>query len=161
MPGQNSISGSHYMPMSLNTFRFEAKRFSNLLEEEQRRLLSTYKIFTEGEAIWPDQCRRAVTFLHKVDVLIEEFCALLEDPEQLPEAVISDRYPLLMTLQNITEEIKELIPLINRFDSTSETSAKQTGKHQQIIQNKFRLLIKWFEEVMDILSELASFPKKQ
>jgi hypothetical protein len=149
------------MPMSLNTFRFEAKRFLNLLEEEQRRLIGTYKVFTEGKAIWPDQCRRAIAFLHKIEVLIEEFCILLEDPEQLPEAVISDRYPLLMTLQNITEEIKELIPLINRFDSTNEFSAKQTVKHQQTIQNKFRLLLKWFEEVMDILPELASFQKKQ
>jgi hypothetical protein len=133
----------------------------NLLEEEQRRLLGTYKVFTEGKGVWPDQRRRATTFLHKADVLIEEFCALLEDPELLPEAVISDRYPLLMTLQNITEEIKELISLINRSDTTSETSAKQAIKHQQTIQNKFRLLLKWFEEVMDILPELASFQKKQ
>lgn len=161
MPGQNSISGSRYMPMSLNTFRFEAKKFLNLLEEEQRRLLNTYKIFTERKTIWPDQCERAVILLQHIDGLIEEFCILLEDPEQLPEAVISDRYPLLMTLQNITGEIKELIQLINRFDSINETPAIQTLKHQQTIQNKFRLLLKWLEEVMAMLLELANFQKKQ
>lgn len=160
MPEGNSISNQQYLLMSLNSFKFEARKFLNLLEEDQRKLLGICRVFTEGKPVWPEQCKRAVGFLHKVEELIQEFCILLEDPERIPEDVLPDRYPLLMALQNTSEEIKELVPLINSFRTTGGTSSKRMIKLRQDIQNRFRSLLQYYKEVMDILPVLASFQKK-
>ena len=160
MPEGNSVFKQQYTFMSLNSFKFEARKFLNLLEEDQGKLLDICRVFTEGKIVWPDQCGYAVAFLHRIDELVQAFCTLLEDPERIPEDAIRDRYPLLMALQNISEEIKELVLLINRFRNTRETSTKQMIKQRQDIQNGFRSLLRCYKEVMDILPDLASFQKK-
>ena len=160
MPNGNSVSNQQYTFISLNAFKFEARKFLNLLEEDWGKLEDSYKVFMEGKPIWPDQCNHTVTFLENIDELVRNFCILLEDPEQISVFVIRDRYLLLMALQNSSEAIKELVPLINRYSNMSETSSKQMIKHREKIQKGFRSLLQCYKEVIDILPDLANFQKQ-
>lgn len=154
MERDNVLQGPWTKQMSLNAFHSKAKQYLAILNTEQESLSYIFKLFRSGKVILPDQCKRTITFINRLDEPLQEFCKLLETPDQLPEAVVPLRYLLAMALHHTEEQIKELLRLINHFLIISQRASKQSVKERQEIQSRLELLIKGCNDIQEKYSTL-------
>src|SRR5689334_21656279 len=104
MSGDHQIFGRPVVPMSLNNFRDEVKLYCATLQYEEVALSNACNVFSREAEIWPDQCKRIIALLRRVDEPAYKFDRLLQNLAQLPPSVIPHSWPLLISLVHMRDQ---------------------------------------------------------
>jgi len=154
MPGESAVYRSQSMPMSLTTFQFEVKLRWNILIGEESALANTCTLFAGEKEIWPDQCKRILTLLYKIENPVQELSAMFENPAYLPVSVVQRRHLSLMALQHTSEQIRDLIALIAEYCTLCQIPSKQAAKLRQQIEQGLDVLVQECDEVINNTASL-------
>ena len=102
--------------------------YANILSNAHIPLLNIHEVFEKEIYVWPDQFKKFSTLLQQIKEPIQELCRLLENTTKLPTAVIPHRYPLLMAVQNVEEQVLERNLTCYKYIDTSPPSSKRMQK---------------------------------
>jgi len=117
------------------------------MTQMRKFLVSIRRLFMKSETIWPDQSESIIDLLKKIRQRILAFSEFLEASERLPYVVCPLRYPLVMGLHQIDEQLKELWLLIASLSSSSSwTTSQQTFLLLEDIQQHLEMLFQSWKE---------------
>jgi hypothetical protein len=117
----------------------------------------TFKLFSERNDIWPDQCDRVITLLQTMQDTIYN---LLDTTERLPLSVSPLRYPLRKSLHQFNRLMSELTTLVIAYRASCQRPSTQIANQRHEIQLKTSLLSESGEDVLEnihILRDQAYF----
>lgn len=171
MPTQHGAILRGPWPERIDLPRLKLDDFLELAREHQSGIVSAlrsvarvYELFSQKEDIWSDQCTYATTLLSTVSRPVKELSKLLETTDQLPIAVVTIRHRLLLTLQNVDEQVHLLSRLISAFATICQTPSRQMIKQRQEILWKVEKLLQNGEDILqqiDILFDQARFQERR
>lgn len=164
MPPGRTLSHSVFQHVSTNGLQQQIKDCLQFLTREQVELSRAYEIFTSGQEVWPDQCKRVMRLFEKIREPIHDVYTLLKYPERLPSRSIAYRRLLLITLQHVDQQTTELPPLIRHFRTICRHPSAQTRKQQQIIQSKLEILLRSYDETlhhMTVFCDVIRFQERE
>jgi len=111
-------------------------------------------LFDEEQGIWPDQCEYGVTVLARAQEPIKAFCALLDTSAFLPVSVTPLRYPLLVALHHLDEQIDATSALICEFCSICRTPSKRLARKHFEIRRNLTSLLSCSEDLLRLTQDL-------
>ncbi len=120
-------------------------------------------LFSIGQKPVPGHYEAVTSLLTTLDEPIQEFCALLDTTTKLPISVITLRYPLILTLHSINEQIYATSMLMSTVDRTCHISSKQVRQHQTLRQHLASLAQSYDEAIhhAHLLFDQAQFEERR
>ncbi len=117
------------------------------IAQMRKFLVYIRRLFMKSETIWSDQSESIIELLKKIRQRIQAFSEFLEASERLPYVVCPLRYPLVMGLHQIDEQLKELWLLIAALSSSSSwTPSQQTLILLEEIQQHLEMIFQSWKE---------------
>lgn len=142
-------------PMMVFDLQRETKQHLQTLQQDENTLSHAYELFTYREKVWPDQCKRVATFIQKIQKPVQSLFTLLEQSEIRSASIASHRHILLMTLQNVEEQVTELSPLIMRFRSSCRAQTREATRQKGEIQRRLNILLQAYSKTLQDMSALS------
>ncbi len=164
MSGENRPAMLRLAFVQTDDFHVRAATYLQVLEAEIDSLEGVSTVFEEGNEIWPDQCKRAISVIDDISEPIQQICRLLEDPTCLPDTIIPHRYPLVATLQLVDEQAQELLSLLRKLRHLCRTTSKQVDTLLREIQSSFDLFLRGYKDAtvnLRMLPDRAAFQKRK
>lgn len=115
-------------------------------------LFYTFKLFSERNDIWPDQCDRVITSLHTMEDTISN---LLDTTERLPASVNALRYPLRKSLHQFNSLMSELTTLVRAYRASCQRPSTEIANQGQEIQRKIAMLSESGEDILENIHMLC------
>ena len=134
-------------PLPLSDFYTQIQHYLFAIIEVQEVLEKAYGLFVGGTDIWQDQCERIIDGVQIVIEPRDKFYHLLLNTNPLPADVSPFRYPLLIPLHRINEQMRHLIPLLIDFCAICRKASKQRTNHRQAIEELLAELTQSCDEV--------------
>jgi hypothetical protein len=134
------------MPLSLGAFHKKVQSYLDAIIEAREPLQDIYDLFRKADNIWPDQCEYAIDLMQIISESVQKFCQLLNTSTRIPDVVVPLRYPLLITLHNMSELVISLIRHVSQFRTVSQTSSKRITMQRQAIESSLEELIQRSED---------------
>jgi hypothetical protein len=132
-----------------------------LLEHAQRiagarsRLDKVFRLFSYQSPISSQECDQAIADLQPLRASIFQFCGLVERATSLPLEIIPLRYPLVVILYYVNEQISQLTLQITSFRQFCHQTPKQTVRCQQEIQRKCETILRSSDEIKHLVESLV------
>lgn len=121
-------------------------------------------IFGIGQKPVPGRYEAVTIMLYGIDEPIQAFCALLgATTTNLPVSIITLRYPLIVTLHNIRDQVSTLLQLISSFDIACQLSSRHVRQYQ-LLRQKLTSLAESCDEVIHLshhLLDQAQFEERR
>ncbi len=155
----------HNLPkLSLNDFLTKARRYLHAFVSKQTYLHDLLTFFSNEQELWPDQGELFIIKLEAVQEPILELCTLLGKSTHLPVSVVPLRYPLIVALYHINEQINSTSALVNAYATSYRTSSKTRIRQHQEILRKISQIVSISEEILDlarILIDQSQFEERR
>lgn len=134
---------------SLEPFYLSFQKHLARISEVEQTLYSVSAPFNEDSNVLPAQCRKAVTSLNELCILIQEFSVSLNPPLQPLSVFTAPICHFLFALQIIDEESSGLITLINSYCSNCiNTSSQYALLQRKHISSTFKRLLSYIENIL-------------
>jgi hypothetical protein len=134
-----------YLPSSNFHIRVQSLLFAII--EAQDELSYAYILFGKGGDIWKDQCERAIDGIQLISQPIQEFYQLVLNTAQLPADVVPFRYPLVIILHRMDEQVHKLSQFLTEFHSICRKPSRQRTRLRQSIEKTLNELMQNCYEV--------------
>jgi hypothetical protein len=133
--------------VSPTAFQSQTQQYYIILQSEEKLLLHTYTSFINVCQIWPDQCKQIILYLQKLSKPLEQFKKLLES--FYPAPLNTSHRLILMLLQNIVQQIKDLIQLFHQLMTMYQMPLKRSHQRQKRTQQAFELFTRTYSEILE------------
>lgn len=153
MPNQ-TFQHSDLRRISLPDFVAQSRKYLTAITSNQQAIRDLVILFGDGQEIWPDQCEYGVSTLVRAQVPIKAFCALLDTSAFLPVSVVPLRYPLLVTLHHLDEQINATLTLISEFCSIRNTPSKRLARKHFEVRGNLTSLLNSSEDLLRLTQDL-------
>ncbi len=134
-------------PLPLSEFHTQVQHYLFAITELQDELRSACRLFRDETDIWPDQCERTIDSVRTIGEPLGAFYLLLLNTARLPEDIIPFRYPLVILLHRMNEQVRNLIRHLTEFRAICRKASKQRAKQRQIIEQFLTELTQSCDEV--------------
>lgn len=134
-------------PLPISDFYYQVQHYLFTIMDVQEALRIACRLFGSSSDIWQDQCERTIDSVQTIGEPIGQFYQLLLNTTQLPEDIIPFRYPLVISLHCMNEQVQNLIRLLTEFRAICRKASKQRSKQRQIIDGLLAEITQGCDEV--------------
>ena len=122
--------------------------------EAQHSLLLAARPFVNAGNVRPVHCRKALNALEDISANVSVFCRLLSETDSLPIFISSFRYPLLINLHRLREQITHATVLIDACRTSYTAIASRASQKQHDIYAAIEYIL---SDLQHFLTQLGFF----
>jgi hypothetical protein len=128
--------------LSLEECANEIWERASALTEAHVTLQRTCAHFHDLEQVWPEHWEGVELAIRKYGINVEFLCRLLDGSTMLPEAIIPQRYSLILVLHHAAEQVQRIIPLIQSFRMNSCTMSSRIIQQRRQMHDELNMLVR-------------------
>jgi hypothetical protein len=140
--------------MSLDDFLLQVRKYldaMNIVLQVIEDISALFNVWHEKEH---NERKNVIEKLYEILLPVQELCRLLETTTYLPISIVSLRYPLLLALCHLEEEIYSASVLINLAGTVSQGASPRGIMQRQSLRQKLLSLLLGSEEVIHLIHAL-------
>ena len=118
------------------------------ISQAQDCLQRAYTLSREWETIQPEQCNEIISLIKKIDKPVTEYERFLEQKSQMPLALFSLRYPVLIELACIKEHLWMALALLGRYRSLYHIPSNEAARLQFQILGRLEALLRSSQDIV-------------
>ncbi len=140
------------------------RRYLRSLVSNHDSLKENYILFNQIECIHPIHCDRVLKSSFMLQEPVQHICELLEQPDEMPQALLPLRYKPLVTLRHIDEQLYALKDSVIFLRSRCLRPSQRTRKCREEVQQVLKIVLREeakAEGQIQIMLETALFQERR